>query len=344
MANTVASTPTTETAPEDLTGDTHVHFDVGYKAAFAEIASLFEDIQSDVRVITDRFDNETKGVYTRKADTVAPNPANIAAQAAMMANLEDSNIIDQVNAEIAYPADFSNTSPTNYNAMRNSGNGGGGSFVGGSSVNRQGPGYAGAPTTTNASGQTITTNQATLADIVPASGNATGNVRYGNQNGKRNLPIQQQLMDILQAAATSAGVDVLINSGGQVPKSEGGVDGRNRTGSNRHDRGYAADVSLFVPDFNSTRLSSDIPEQLAIMVKFMEACRDAGATGIGQGNGYMNNRNVHVDIAWIGQKNGQINGILSNRYWGGGGSDSNTNTANTPTYLAQLMESRDNIA
>ena len=344
MANTVTSTPTTETAPEDLTGDTHVHYDVGYKAAFAEIASLFEDIQSDIRVITDRFDNETKGVYVRKADTVAPNPANIAAHAAMMANLDDSGVIDLINAELAYPSDFSNTSSTNYNAMRNSGGTGGG-YVGGSSVNRQGPGYAGAPTVTNSSGQVVTSNQAELADIVPAAGAATGNVRYGNQGTKRNLPIQQQLMDILQAAATAAGVDVLITSGGQVPASEGGVDGVNRTGSNRHDRGYGADVALYTPDFNGTRLNSNNAEGLAIIVKFMEACRDAGATGIGQGNGYMNNSNVHVDIAWLGQKTGQISGILSNRYWGGGDSTgTRTSTANTPSYLVQLMTPRDNTA
>ena len=96
----VASAPKTETAPEDLTGDTHVHFDDGYKAQFAEIASLFENIESDVRVITDRLDDEAKGVYVRDADTVANNPANIAAQAALEQNLQETGVIDFVNAEL----------------------------------------------------------------------------------------------------------------------------------------------------------------------------------------------------------------------------------------------------
>ena len=110
MANTVTSQPTTETAPEDLTGDTHIHYDVGYKAAFDEIASLFQDIQTDLRIITDRADDRAKGVYQRQADTVANNPANIAQAARDLVNLQQSGILDLVNAEAGNPTNLGNTS------------------------------------------------------------------------------------------------------------------------------------------------------------------------------------------------------------------------------------------
>jgi hypothetical protein len=76
------------------------------------------------------------------------------------------------------------------------------------------------------------------------------------------------------------------------------------------------------------------------MLKFVDECKSAGATGIGMGNGYMGNGNIHVDIAWTGQKLGVISGVLSNRYWGG----TPTNVANAPTYLSSLMGTRDNAA
>ena len=135
----------------------------------------------------------------------------------------------------------------------------------------------------------------------------------------RNLPIQTELMNILKTAAQSAGVDAEITSGGQVPKSEGGRDGVNRAGSNRHDKGYGADCRLFTgTGANKTRLYTTNQEQLGIILKFAQACRDAGATGIGVGNGYMFDKTIHVDIAWKGDQAGVIGGILPNRYWGGG--------------------------
>lgn len=338
----VPSTPKQESAPEDLTADTHVHFDDGYKAQFAEIASLFEDIESDVRIITDRLDDEAKGAYVRSADTVACNPANIAAQAALEQNLEESGIVDFVNAEIASPTDFSNTSASNFSSLRNSGLAAGG-FQGGTAGQVQAPGYANSPAITTQSGETVQISNAALGDIVEAAGEATGNVRYGNQGGQRNLPIQQQLMDILDQAATEAGVDVLITSGGQVPVSEGGRSGVNRTGSNRHDKGYGADVALYTPDFNGRQLSSNNPDDLAIMLRFMRAARDAGATGIGQGNGYMSNNVIHVDIGWIGQQQGAITGVIATRTWGGGSSTgTSTNYANAPQYMKDLMSPRSN--
>lgn len=343
MANVVTSTPTTETAPEDLVGDTHVHYDVGYKAAFAEIASLFEDIQADLRIITDRGDTRAKGIYTRQADTVVPNPANIAAAAAQYVNLQDSDMLDMINAEVGNPTDLGNTSAANYNAIRNSNTSAGG-FRGGSIATAQNAGYgAGASTAiVGENGTTYYEGTVPLDQVETRSGSGVGNVTY-SMGGSRSLPIQSELFNILQTAGAAAGVDIVITSGGQVPTSEGGINGRNRTGSNRHDKGYAADVRVL--DGDGTRLYTNNPDQLAILLKFAEECRNAGATGIGMGNGYMSNGNVHVDIAWKGQQAGAITGILSNRYWGGGSSAGlSTSTANAPQYLAQLMTPRDNTA
>ena len=322
----------------------HIDHDLAHQACLAEIASLFEDIQADLRIITDRGDTRAKGIYTRQADTIVPNAANIAAAAAQYVNLQDSGMLDMINAEIGNPTNLGNTSTANYNAIRNSSNTTGG-FRGGSAATAQSPGYGGGATTAivGEDGNTYYEGTVPFDQVTTASGTGEGNVTYGNQGGKRNLPIQSELMNILKTAAAAAGVNVLITSGGQVPKSEGGVNGVNRIGSNRHDKGYAADVRL--TDGDGSRLYTSNPEQLAVMLKFAEECKNAGATGIGMGNGYMSNGNVHVDIAWKGQQAGVISGILSNRYWGGGSSAGlKTNTANAPTYLSSLMSPRDNTA
>ena len=337
MANIVSSTPTTETAPEDLTGDTHIHYDVGYKAAFSEIASLFEDIQTDLRIITDRGDDRAKGIYQRQADTVADNPANIAQAARDLVNLKQSGILNLVNAEAGNPTNLGNTSAANYNALRNTSNNAGG-FRGGNTQSGQSAGYGGGESTAivGENGQTYYEGSVPQDQIELKSGSGVGNVTYA-MSGKRNLPIQAELMNILRTAGAAAGVDVVITSGGQVPASEGGVNGVNRTGSNRHDKGYAADCRVL--DGDGTRLYTNNQAQLAILLKFVEECKNAGATAVGMGNGYMSNGNVHVDIAWKGQQAGVISGVLSNRYWGG---TSPTNTASAPRYLVDTMAPRDN--
>ena len=321
----------------------HIDYDLAHQACLAEIASLFEDIQADLRIITDRGDTQAKGIYTRQADTVVPNPANIAAAAAQYVNLQDTGMLDMINAEVGNPTNLGNTSAANYNAIRNSNTNAGG-FRGGSAATAQNAGYgAGASTAiVGEDGNTYYEGTVPLDQVETRSGSGVGNVTYA-MAGSRTLPIQTELMNILQTAGAAAGVDIVITSGGQVPANEGGVSGRNRTGSNRHDKGYAADVRVL--DGDGTRLYTNNPDQLAILLKFAEECRNAGATGIGMGNGYMSNGNVHVDIAWKGQQAGAISGILSNRYWGGGSSAGlRTSTANAPQYLASLMSPRDNTA
>ena len=330
MANTVDSTSKLETGPGQV--DTHVHYDLGYKAAFAEIASLFEDIQADLRIITDRADDRTKGVYQRQADTVANNPANIAAAAATYVNMQESGTLDLVNAEIGNPTNLGNTSAANYNALANT------TPTPSATATRQqtqSPGYGGnAEAVVGLDGEKYFENTVPLDQLTIAAGSAKGKVVY-SMTGTRTLPIQAELFNIFETAATTAGVDVRITSGGQVSTNEGGVVGRNRSGSNRFDKGFAAEIRL--TNESGEELSTLKPNDLVVMIKFAEACRDAGATAIGMGNGYLNNLGMHVDIAWKGQTAGYISGVLPLRYWGG------SNGKTPPKYLSDLMAPKDNV-
>ena len=337
VGQTTINHPDIDTDPGSSPPDhVHIDYDLAHKACLAEIASLFEDIQADLRIITDRADDRSKGVYQRDADTIANNPANIAQAAAAYVNMQNSGMLDMINAEVGNPTNLGNTSAANYNAIRNTNTNSGG-YQGGTADTRQNAGYGGGSTAIiGEDGTTYYEGSVPKDQIELKSGSGVGNVTYAN-SGKRNLPIQTELMNILKTAGAAAGVDVVITSGGQVPVSEGGVNGVNRTGSNRHDKGYAADVRVL--DGDGTRLYTNNQEQLAILLKFVEECRNAGATAVGMGNGYMSNGNVHVDIAWKGQQAGVISGILSNRYWGG---SKPTNTASAPKYLVDTMAPRDN--
>ncbi|QMP83952.1 MAG: hypothetical protein [Caudoviricetes sp.] len=108
-----------------------------------------------------------------------------------------------------------------------------------------------------------------------------------NQKGIRRLPINSKLKSVLQQAASSAGVDVEVFSGGQPRQGEGGQ----RTGSTRHDHGNAADVYLY----KEGRKLRD-PEDREIMSKFVSAAASAGATGIGFGGPgqYMGESGIHI--------------------------------------------------
>ena len=90
-----------------------------------------------------------------------------------------------------------------------------------------------------------------------------------------------------------SGYKIVVYSGGQVSKADGGVDGVNRTGSNRHDNGYAADIRVFD---GSTRLSAENSSTFDRLSKFVKLLQSEGIEGIGAGPGYMNG-NLHVDIA-----------------------------------------------
>jgi hypothetical protein len=100
--------------------------------------------------------------------------------------------------------------------------------------------------------------------------------------GIRKMPISSELLSVLQRAASTAGVTVRVKSGGQPGAGEEGARIGSRTGSTRHDYGMAADLDLYAGETKITPQTN--PE---LFSKFVKAASDAGATGIGAGEGYM---------------------------------------------------------
>ena len=132
-------------------------------------------------------------------------------------------------------------------------------------------------------------------------------------NQIRNGYIQKELMNILINVGVQTGFYMTIVSGGQMSlaevKSRGGYqNGKQwflpdnprravRTGSVRHDNGWAADLTVYrdasrtnVIDFGTNNPDNDV-------LRFVSACRAAGIQAVGAGPGYMG-ANVHVDIAY----------------------------------------------
>lgn len=135
---------------------------------------------------------------------------------------------------------------------------------------------------------------APAAPTGPLRGSEDGSVTY-RLGGRRRLPLQDSMMQILQTAARAAGVKVIVYSAGQLPVRLGGRDGVNRTGTIRHDEGYAADIQLWLGGRQIAHRSSDTQ---GYFVTFVQAARQAGATGFGAGSHYMGGgRNIHVDNA-----------------------------------------------
>ena len=144
-----------------------------------------------------------------------------------------------------------------------------------------------------------------------AMGGSGGRV-VENQAGIRRLPINSRLKSVLEQAASAAGVDVEVFSGGQPRQGEGGQ----RTGSTRHDHGNAADVYLY----REGRKLRD-PDDREIMAKFVSAAAAAGATGIGFGGPgqYMGESGIHIGFGkpatwggspWIASA---ASGVFSNK-------------------------------
>ena len=137
--------------------------------------------------------------------------------------------------------------------------------------------------------------------------------RQAELAGVRKLPLNDNLKRVLQQAASNAGVDVEVYSGGQAAKGSGKGP---RTGSTRHDNGNAADVYLYQ---NGRKLRD--PEDRETMAKFVSAAAAAGATGLGFGGKgqYMGESGIHVGFGrpatwggspWIKQA---ASGIYSNK-------------------------------
>lgn len=155
----------------------------------------------------------------------------------------------------------------------------------------------------------------------------------------RNRYIQKELMNILINVGVQTGFYMTIVSGGQMAlaevKSRGGYKrGKQwflpdnpsravRTGSVRHDNGWAADLTVYrdanrtdVINFGTNNPDNDV-------LKFVRACRAAGIQAVGAGPGYMGT-NVHVDIAY------GRNGAGATTAWG-------MEDAPVPAWLSNIM-------
>jgi hypothetical protein len=123
----------------------------------------------------------------------------------------------------------------------------------------------------------------------------------------RKLPIDDKLKSVLQKAAETAGVDVRVKSGGQPAAGEEGARIGSRTGSTRHDKGMAADLDLYAGGKKITPATD--PETFK---KFVQTASQAGATGIGAGEGYMGADGSRLHV-----------GFGTAAIWGAGGKSAN---------------------
>jgi hypothetical protein len=140
-----------------------------------------------------------------------------------------------------------------------------------------------------------------------------GSVVYVNQYATRDKALTPELEDIIVSAATKTKLDVQIFSGGMTPSK--------RTGSDRHLGGFGCDVWLYAD-------GKKLGVNDSLFQDFAKSCKEAGATSMGAGNGYMGGIGLHVDIA-------KGNTVRDNAasYWGAGG-----RSRTAPTWLVNIMK------
>ena len=159
-----------------------------------------------------------------------------------------------------------------------------------------------------------TTNPAVDSKIIYQDDAGT-TVKYTNAHATRNKEIVSQLEQIIIQATKNTGISAEIFSGGMTQQR--------RTGSDRHLNGFAADVHLFTSE--GKRLNVQSQE----LRDWCQQAKNAGATAIGAGVGYMGNVGVHLDISA-----GNTVPANSAKYWGAGG-----RAANAPQWLINIMTS-----
>ena len=129
----------------------------------------------------------------------------------------------------------------------------------------------------------------------------SGKVFYtkGFKSKIRNQPIRADLFGMLEATASELGCSFEITSGGQpVNGILGKYGGGGRTGSHRHDNGYAADVKIrnkngrLLGAKNANVNARDRKELSDIIVSLLKN----GITSVGAGTVYMGGTAVHLDI------------------------------------------------
>jgi hypothetical protein len=166
-----------------------------------------------------------------------------------------------------------------------------------------------------------------LGTVTDGTGNGTVTEDQSNVAGVRTQGIAPDLKQILTKAGQESGLNVRVTSGGQPAKGTSS----NRVGSTRHDNGHAADIELSGAD--GRVLSLDNPADVPLIQNFIIEAKNAGATGIGAGNGYMGNNRIHVDNA---AQYGQAPGGTS--YWGGlPDNQGNIRAKNAPQWLKTIM-------
>lgn len=159
-----------------------------------------------------------------------------------------------------------------------------------------------------------TTNPAIDGKIIYQDDAGT-TVKYTNAHATRNKEIVSALEQIIITACKNSGLSAEIFSGGMTPQR--------RTGSDRHLNGFAADVHLFTSE--GKRLNVQSQE----LRDWCQQAKNAGATAIGAGVGYMGNVGVHLDISA-----GNSVPAGSAKYWGAAG-----RSANAPQWLITIMTS-----
>jgi hypothetical protein len=160
----------------------------------------------------------------------------------------------------------------------------------------------------------------------------------GFDSKTRNGYIQRELMNILINVGVQTGFYMTIVSGGQISlgecKSRGGYQNGDdwflpgssravRTGSVRHDNGWAADLTVYRDSTRTSVINFGTNNADIDAERFVKACRAAGIRAVGAGPGYMGG-NIHVDIAY------GRNGAGATTYWAKRG-------ATPPGWLANIM-------
>ncbi|MBP30421.1 MAG: hypothetical protein CMH16_14120 [Methylobacterium sp.] len=146
--------------------------------------------------------------------------------------------------------------------------------------------------------------------------NGVGGLEQGQGGATRNQAITDALQRQIVAAATAAGVNAEVYSGGQDES------GPHRTGSHRHDHGNAADLKLYTLGADGKRRYLDMTNDAdrVVMEKFIKESVKAGANGVGAAIDYMGANGIHV-------------GGGSPSAWGAGGS-----SANAPDWVKRAHE------
>ena len=175
-------------------------------------------------------------------------------------------------------------------------------------------------------------------------------VTYSYQGKIRGNAPRRQLVDILAATAQITGFRFNIFSGGHMPLAEWlniarsrkhtvpalttaeeavgksakyFVDGKAvRTGTQRHDGGWAVDCVVYDANNKQINFAEDTPEARYVVRTLLQQ----GITAIGAGPSYMTG-NIHIDIAY------GKNGAGASKHWGQDGQ-----ITNTPQWLRDIFK------